>query len=479
MSKTHPRPAIAVTLFLSALLASPFPYGRRAHAQGAALTPEQQLARDIFRELIEINTTEPQGTTKAAQAMAARLKAAGFPEEDVRVLGPNERKQNLVARLRGRGAAKPILLLAHLDVVEAKKEDWSTDLDPFKFTERDGYFYGRGTSDIKEEAADLLANMIRLKREGFRPDRDIILALTADEEGGPDNGVDWLLKNHRDLIEAGYAINTDAGGGQIERGRHVRNAVQTSEKVYLSFALEVKNKGGHSSLPTKDNAIYRLAEGLARLARFDFPVRLNDTTRAFFARMASGESGRTAADMRAVAGGTPDASAAARLSAASPYYNALLRTTCVATQLQAGHAENALPQTARATVNCRLLPEDTAEEVGRTLVRVLDDPQIAVSQIAPAKPSPASPLTPELFGAVGRVTEGMWPGVYVVPVMETGASDSVYLRQAGVPSYGVSGMFFDVEDVRAHGRDERVGVREYFEGVEFMYRLLKALTSGR
>src|SRR5919199_100663 len=322
MSNTHPRSAIAVTLFLSALLAPPFPHERGAHAQSAAPpTPQQQLARDIFRELIEINTTEPLGTTKAAEAVAARLKAAGFREEDVRVLGPNGRKQNLVARLRGRGAAKPILLLAHLDVVEAKKEDWSTDLDPFKFTERDGYFYGRGTSDIKEEAAELVANMIRLKREGFVPDRDIILALTADEEGGPDNGVDWLLKNRRDLVDAGYAINTDAGGGQIERGRHVRNAVQTSEKVYLTFALEVKNRGGHSSLPSKENAIYRLAEGLARLSKFDFPVRTN----------------------------------------------------CVATQLQGGHAENALPQTARATVNCRLLPEDNAADVEKTLVRVLAD----------------------------------------------------------------------------------------------------------
>ncbi len=446
-------------------------------AAGAqTLTAEQQLARDIFRELIEINTTEAVGTTKAAEAMAARLRAAGFREEDVSVVGPNERKQNLVARLRGSGAARPLLLLAHLDVVEALREDWT--LDPFKFTEQDGYFYGRGTSDIKEEAADLVANFIRLKREGFRPDRDLILALTADEEGGNDNGVNWLLKNRRDLIDAAYAVNTDAGGGQIVKGRHVRNAVQTSEKVYLTFALEVKNRGGHSSLPSKDNAIYRLAEGLARLSKFDFPVRTNDTTRAYFERMAANETGQTAADMLAVARTPTDEAAAARLSASSAYYNALLRTTCVATQLQGGHAENALPQTARATVNCRLLPEDNAADVEKTLVRVLADEQIKVTTISPAKPSPASPLRPELFGAVERVTKEMWPGVYVVPVLETGASDSLYLRGAGVPAYGVSGMFFDVDDVRAHGRDERVSVRSYFEGVEFMYRLLKALTGG-
>ena len=465
---------ISAALCLAGLLCVAFLPARAARAQ--ALTAEQQLARDIFRELIEINTTEPVGTTQAAEAMAARLRTAGFPAEDVKVLGPNARKQNLVARLRGRGAARPLLLLAHLDVVEALREDWT--LDPFKFTERDGYFYGRGTSDIKEEAAELVANMIRLKREGFRPDRDIILALTADEEGGPDNGVAWLLANHRDLIDAGYAVNTDAGGGQIVAGRRVRNAVQTSEKVYLTFALEVKNRGGHSSLPSKENAIYRLADGLARLARYEFPVRLNDTTRAFFERMASGEAGQTARDMKAVARAQPDEAAAARLSASSAYYNALLRTTCVATELRAGHAENALPQTARATVNCRLLPDDSAAEVGQTLVRVLADEQIKLSVISPAKPSPASPLTPELFGAVERITKEMWPGVYVVPVMETGASDGLYLRGAGMPVYGVSGMFFDVDDIRAHGRDERVGVRSYFDGVEFMYRLLKALTSG-
>ena len=461
----HPRLSIFVTLCLTVAFLPT--------ARAQTLTAEQQLARDIFRELIEINTTEPVGTTKAAEAMAARLRAAGFTEEDVKIVGPNERKQNLVARLRGGGAAKPLLLLAHLDVVEALRGDWT--LDPFKFTEQDGYFYGRGTSDIKEEAADLVANFIRLKREGYRPDRDLILALTADEEGGNDNGVDWLLKNRRELIDAAYAVNTDAGGGQIVKGKHVRNAVQTSEKVYLTFALEVKNRGGHSSLPSKENAIYRLAEGLTRLSKFDFPVRTNDTTRAYFERMASGETGQTALDMKTVARTPTDEAAAARLSASSVYYNALLRTTCVATQLQAGHAENALPQTARATVNCRLLPEDTAANVEQTLVRVLADEQIKLSTISPAKPSPASPLAPELFGAVERVTKEMWPGVYVVPVMETGASDSLYLRGAGIPAYGVSGMFFDVDDVRAHGRDERVGVKQYFEGVEFEYRLIKAL----
>jgi acetylornithine deacetylase/succinyl-diaminopimelate desuccinylase-like protein len=464
---------LLVVLLLKVLVAPAQMTGTSA----GKLTAQEQLARDLLQELIETDTTHSTGNpTKAAEAMRARLRAAGFPEADIQVIGPRPDRSNLVARLRGTGSQKPILLLAHLDVVEARREDWS--VDPFKFLERDGYFYGRGTSDIKNGAASLVANLIRLKREGFKPDRDVILALTADEEEGDANGVEWLLKNHRELIDAAYCINTDAGDGQIKNGKRMRVTVQTSEKVYQDFQLEVKNRGGHSSLPVKDNAIYHLVDGLARLAKFEFPVRLNETTRLYFERVAESETGQVAADMKAFARNPTDANTASRLSA-SPFYNAVMRTTCVATMLAAGHAPNALPQTATANVNCRLLPEDSPADVQRTLVEVLADDQITVTPRNEPKPSPPSPLVPTVLQPIEKVSAGMWPGIAVVPIMETGASDGLFLRRAGVPVYGISGMFFDIDDVRAHGKDERIGVQSYYEGVEFMYRLLKALTSGK
>ena len=431
-------------------------------------------AREIFKELIELNTTDSVGnTTTAAEAMATRLKAAGVPAADVRVLGPDPRKGNLVARLRGTGGRRPLLLLAHLDVVEAKREDWS--LDPFTFLEKDGYFYGRGTTDDKAMAAQFVANLIRLKQEGFAHDRDVILALTADEEGGNFNGVDWLVANHRDLIDAEFAIN-EGGGGIMRKGKYVTNEVQASEKLYQDFRLEVTNAGGHSSLPVKDNAIYHLAEGLARLAAHEFPVELNEITRAYFMRSADVESDpKVAADMRAVARATPDLAAAARLSAALPYWNSMMRTTCVATRLAGGHAQNALPQLATANVNCRILPGVSPESVKDTLVRVLADPKIAVSFVGQARPSKPSPLRPDVVGAVESLTKEMFPRVVVVPVMSTGATDGLYLRNGEIPTYGVDGNFGDIDDVRAHGRDERIGVKQFFEGLEFQYRLIKAL----
>jgi acetylornithine deacetylase/succinyl-diaminopimelate desuccinylase-like protein len=456
-------------------VAAPLTAGQSANKP---LDTRQQLARDIFKELIEINTTDSGGDcTKAAEAMAARFTSAGFPATDVQVVGPSPKKRNVVARLRGTGAEKPILLLAHLDVVEARREDWS--FDPFAFLERDGYFYGRGTNDIKSGAAVLVADLIRMKQEGYTPDRDLIVALTADEEAGDANGVDWLLRNRRALIDAEYCLNVDGGGGELRKGVKLANELQTSEKVYVSFALETRNSGGHSSLPVKDNAIYHLAQGLARLAAFDFPVRLNETTRAFFERMSRIETGDAAADMRAVAGSPVDAAAAARLAASSPYYNSLMRTTCVATRLEGGHADNALPQLARAIVNCRILPEDSPQNVQTTLVHVLADPAIAVSEVAPPQPSPASPLRPDVVRAVEAVTAEMWPGVPVLPIMSTGASDGLYLRRAGMPVYGVSGLFDDIDDVRAHGKDERMAAWAFFDGLEFMYRLEKALAGGR
>ncbi len=432
------------------------------------------LARDIFKELIEINTSDSVGdNTAAAEAMAARLLAAGFPAADMKVLVKSPRKGNLVARYPGTGERPPILLLAHLDVVEAHPDDWS--FDPFEFREIDGFFYGRGTSDDKAMAAIWIANFIRMREEGFVPDRDLIVALTADEEGGDHNGVDWLLDNHRGLIEAAYTLN-EGGGGSSRDGKYLGNAVQLSEKVYMTVQLEVTNAGGHSSVPSRDNAIYHLAQGLTRLAAYDFPVMLDGITRGFFANMAEIEGGDLGAAMKAIAADPSDADAIEVLSG-DRYYNALMRTTCVATGLEGGHAENALPQMARAIVNCRVLPSHPPEEVKATLLEVMDDEEISMSMLWDPVASPPSPLDPEVMGAVERVTEAMWPGVPVVPTMLTGATDGLYLRNKGIPTYGVSGLFADVSDNRAHGRDERIGVREFFEGQEFLYRLVKELSS--
>jgi acetylornithine deacetylase/succinyl-diaminopimelate desuccinylase-like protein len=460
--------AVALT---ACLMAAP----ARHSAQAVKLDASQQLARDIFQQLIEINTTDSVGDcTAAARAMAERLKAAGFPDEDLKVLGPHPRKGNLVARFRGTGARKPLLLLAHLDVVEAKRDDWS--FDPFKFLEKDGYYYGRGTSDDKAMAAIFIANLIRFKQEGIKPERDIIVALTADEEGGDYNGVEWLLKNHRQLIEAEFGIN-EGGGGAARSGKKLFNAVQASEKVYQSFLLEVKNKGGHSSRPVKDNAIYHLAAALQRLAQFDFPVNLNEVTRAYFERVAKLESGETAAAMKGVIQSPPDARSIAYLGNTSAY-NATMRTTCVATMLEAGHAENALPQTARATVNCRILPTETAEQTRATLTKVINDGRVTITPIREPKPSRPSPLAAEVMKPIESITTEMWPGVPVVPVMSTGATDSLYLRNAGIPIYGTSGIFGDIDDSRAHGKDERINVKSFYDGQEYLYRLVKAFTSA-
>src|SRR5437588_3192988 len=374
-------------------------------AQQQALTPEHQIAHDIFKELIEINTTDtPAGNvTTAAEAMAARFRAAGFSADDVQVIGLLPNKKNLVVRLHGHGQrqAKPILFLGHLDVVQALRQDWS--MDPFKLNEMDGFFYGRGTSDIKQGDTLLVANFLRLKKEGWAPSRDIILALTADEEGGQSNGVQWLIRNHRDLIDAEYCLNTDAGNFETKNGKRLLLGLQTSEKNYVDFRLEVKSKGGHSSRPVKgDNAIYHLSQGLSRLAQFDFPISLNETTRSFFERSAALETGAIAADFRAVTGSdqAKAEAAARRLSASSPYYNAQLRTTCVATRLEGGHANNALPQTAAAIVNCRMLPQDSLDNVQRTLTRVLADDRIAVSIVGEAIPAPASAINPAIVGVL-------------------------------------------------------------------------------
>jgi acetylornithine deacetylase/succinyl-diaminopimelate desuccinylase-like protein len=436
---------------------------------------ERALARDILKELVEIDTTHSRGTTAAAEAIAARLRAGGIPDADIHLAGPSEIRRNLVARLRGSGAQKPLLLLAHLDVVEAKREDWS--IDPFTLLEQDGYFYGRGSSDDKAMAAIFTAHVLRLAREKTPLSRDVILALTADEEGGDENGVDWLLKNHREWIDAGLALN-EGGGGWARGGKYLVTAVQASEKTYMDYALRVTDKGGHSSLPTKENAIYRLAAGLSRVERLVFSVELDAVTREFLRRAATVEAKQTAADMRALAANPHDAAAARRLSE-QPRYNALIRTTCVATQVEAGHARNALPQSAVANVNCRILPGHSAEEVRQALVKAVADPRVDVALDEREVEGPPAAIDPEFLRTVEAVNEAVYPGVPVVPTMSSGATDSKYLRLSGIPAFGVSGIFYDMDDVRMHGRDERVGVKEFYGGQEFLWRLVLALAEAK
>ena len=454
--------ALALTLFAST-----------ARAQ-APLTPDQAEARAIFQQLIETKTSFKEGSTSpAAHAIARRFLDAGFPAADVQVLGPaGDKDSNVVVRMRGTSTTlKPILLIAHLDVVEALRADWS--LDPYTLTERDGFFYGRGTSDIKDGAATLVEALLRLKREHIVPERTLIMALTAGEEGGGGyNGVSWLIQNHRDLIDAEWCINPDGGDPLIKDGRKIVRPVQASEKTFQGFWLTVTNKGGHSSMPTPDNAISRLAEAIGRVSRFHFPVNLNETTRAYFERSSGLASGQLAADMRAITKNQRDSAAAARLSV-SPFYNAQLRTTCVPTMLEGGHAPNALPQRARALVNCRILPTETPEDVRATLVRVIADDSVKVTPIDSGAPGKPSPLLPIVMNPVEKVTQRLWPGVPVIPQMETGATDGWRLRDIGIPTYGLSGVPIDVDDERAHGRDERILVKSFYEGVEYMYQLVR------
>ena len=457
----------ACVLFLSSALLS----------ASSLVAPEtdQHLAREIYKEMIESKSGFTTGdTTTIAKSVAARLLAAGFPASDIFVGGAIPTKYNVVVRYHGSGARKPILLLAHIDVVEAKREDWT--VDPFQFLEKDGYFYGRGTSDDKAQAAIWVANLIRYKRENFHPDRDLIVALTADEEGGgPYNGVDWLLKNHRDLIDAEYSLN-EGGHGESLDGKRVALDIGLSEKTYADFRFEVRNKGGHSSIPMADNAIYHLAGALFRLSTFSFPMQLNEVTRAYFGQMAKIEKGPLAADLALVAQGNQEAMQ--RIAAQSPIRSSMLRTTCVATQLEGGHAPNALPQLAAANVNCRIFPDDTVENVLATLKKVVADDQVSVTIKVDEGKAPPSPMRPDVMKAIDQVTDSMWPGVITVPSMSTGASDGRYLREAGIPTYGVQGFFMDRNDVRAHGRDERMLVQSFYEGQTFLYDLVKRLSTA-
>ncbi|MFC5435803.1 M20/M25/M40 family metallo-hydrolase [Rhodanobacter umsongensis] len=461
-------------LVLSALIATAALLPPAGRAADSAPQADRALGRELLAELIAVDTTSEHGsTTLAAEKLARRFLDAGFAPADVQVVGDDPRRRNLVVRLRGRGEREPILLLAHLDVVEARRADWH--VDPFALTERDGYFYGRGTMDIKGAGAGLVHTLLRLHREGFAPEGDCILALTAGEEDGVANGVQWLLAHRPELIRSAYSINVDGGGPEIRGGKPAVLSVETAEKIFLSYTLTVHNPGGHSSLPTADNAIYRLAKGLDRLASLQFPLRANAATRGYYATLAKDYSGALAADMRAVAREPSDPAAMARLAASSAYNNAQLRTTCVPTLLQGGHAENALPQIARATINCRLLPDEDPGRVDAALRQAVADSGAEIARVAPPQPSPPSPVDEALFSRIAKVAQELWGPIPVTPYMSAGASDSVFLRAAGMPSYVFNGIAYDVDDDRSHGQDERILVDAYYRSLEFDYRLLKNL----
>jgi acetylornithine deacetylase/succinyl-diaminopimelate desuccinylase-like protein len=460
--------------------------GSAGAADSAADKASNRLARGIFKQLIEINTSDSVGSvTAAAEAVAKRFRDAGFSAADVVIAGgPNGRKKNLVVRLHGSGQHKAVLLLGHLDVVEARREDWTTD--PYRFVEEDGYFYGRGASDTKENDAIVVAALLRMKQERFRPDRDIILALTADEEGACCNGVDWLLKNHRELVDADFAINTDGWSLRSEKGVPVMFELGATEKLYGDYYLSVTNRGGHSSEPRADNAIYALSQALLNLSKYQFPFELNNVSRSYFERLAALSAPQRDADIRGILRSPPDADAVSRLSR-QPSDNAVMRTNCVATMLAGGHAPNALPQAAHATVNCRILPGHSLQEVRERLLKVINDPQVSVrfvtyaGKVTDRDPGYTSfappPLKPEVLKPLDRIVASMWPGIRVFPAMGAGASDAIYTNAAGIPTYGISGIAIDVDDVRAHGRDERVGVAAFDTGNVFFYRYLKAVTA--
>jgi acetylornithine deacetylase/succinyl-diaminopimelate desuccinylase-like protein len=476
-------PGIAAAVLATLILIAG---GAASAADSPADEASNKLAYGLLKQLVEINTTDSVGNvTTAVEAMAQRFRDAGFPSADVVEIGPdNPKKKNLVVRLHGTGKYKPVLLLGHIDVVEARREDWSTD--PFKLIEKDGYFYGRGTSDMKGDDAIMVTTLLRMKQEGYRPDRDIILALTADEEGGCCNGPDWLLKNHRELIDAEFAINTDGWSITSEKGVPKMFRLGATEKVYADYQLSVTNRGGHSSEPRPDNAIYQLAQALLNISKYHFPFELNNVSRAYYERLAAQSPPQRAADIRGILKTPPDPEAVERMSRQSPD-NAIMRTNCVATLLSGGHAPNALPQRAEANVNCRILPGHSPEEVRLQLIKVVADSQITVRYVADdgkvvdkapdRRGFPPPPLNPQILKPLDAVVAAMWPDIKVVPYMDAGASDAIYTSAAGIPTYGITGIAIDVDDVRAHGRDERVGFQSFYTGNLFFYRYMKALTS--
>ena len=450
-----------------------------AGAAGAQTRPDQVAFRALYKELVETNTTASVGDcTLAAQRMATRLKAAGFPASDLTIFtAPGYPKNGgLVAVYPGRDPkAKAILLLAHIDVVEARREDWTRD--PFTLVEEGGYFYGRGASDDKAQAAIWVDSLIRYRQEGFHPRRTIKMALTCGEEGGsPFNGAAWLVANKRDLIDAAFALNEGAGGQLDDHGKRIAHTIEAGEKTSQSFTLEVTNPGGHSSRPVPDNAIYRLADALEKVRGYEFPVMLNDANRGYLTKMSKVAGGEQGAAMAALLANPKDARADAILSK-DPGLHTMLRTTCVATMLSAGHAQNALPQRATANINCRIFPGVAREAVRAKLIEVIGDPQVAVTPVAAGAAreadAPAPPLTPQVMGPIEKLSAEMWPGVPVVPILQAGATDGKALTAGGIPTYGVQGLFYEPDLGRIHGLNERIGVTSLYEGRDFLYRLVK------
>ena len=448
----------------------------------AQVRPDQRAFRALYEELVEIDTSTTNGScTRAANAMATHLREAGYPAADVQVLAPPEKPEdgNVVAVLHGTNPrAGAILLLAHLDVVDARREDWQRD--PFTLVEENGYFYARGSADDKAQAAIWADMMVRMKRENYRPRRDIKMALTCGEETSTrTNGVRWLLAAHRNLLQAAFAINEGAGGRLDENGRQIVLEIQAGEKIHQVFYLETTNPGGHSSRPRPDNAIYKLAQGLDRLAAYQFPIELNDATRNYLTRMAPIVGGDAGADMTALVRNPRDTAVAARLTV-DPSLNSILRTTCVATMLSAGHAPNALPQHASATVSCRILPGHTLEETQAALQRAMADPSIAVTPATQRQPStPPPPLTRAILGPVETVSHRMWPGVPLVPSMTPGATDGRFLNEAGSPTYGLSGLFSTAGETNAHGLDEKIRVRSLYQGRDFLNDVVRLYANQR
>jgi acetylornithine deacetylase/succinyl-diaminopimelate desuccinylase-like protein len=453
-----------------------------AHPVTAKPATGEAAFRSLYKQLVEINTTLSVGScTEAAKAMQARLIEGGLPAADTQVLVPSERPKdgNLIATLKGSDPrAEAILLLAHLDVVEAKREDWIRD--PFTLVEEDGWFYARGASDDKAMAAAFTDSLIRYTKEGFKPRRDIRLALTCGEETSDTfNGVSWLIEHHPNTMKAAFAINEGAGGELDASGKPAALQVQAGEKQYKDFKLETVDVGGHSSRPKKDNPIYALSVALGKIAAYQFPIALNDATRGYFKAQIELAPPAVAEDIKAVLGESPDTAAADRLWSVNPGWNSMLRTTCVATMVEAGHAPNALPQRANANVNCRILPGVPVEAVKNTLSHLIGNDKLVIEETGAVEPSASvPPLTDAIMDPVRRIADAVWPGVTVVPTMSTGATDGRFLNAAGTPTYGISGMFHDVEGSRAHGLNERIRVKSLLDGRQFLYELVKVYANG-
>jgi acetylornithine deacetylase/succinyl-diaminopimelate desuccinylase-like protein len=448
-----------------------------------AQAPDEAAFRGLYKQLVEINTTRSVGScTQAAQAMRAHLLAAGIPAGDTQILAPPDRPNDgaLIAVWHGRDrSAKPILLLAHIDVVEAKREDW--ERDPFKLIEENGWFYARGSSDDKAMAAVFTDSMVRYAKEGFKPRRDIKLALTCGEETSEIfNSVRWLTQTQPKVLDAAFALNEGAGGELDKDGKAVALQIQAGEKVYQDFALEASDVGGHSSRPNKNNPIVRLSAGLTKLGAHNFAIALNPATRGYFEAQAKLVPPEVAKDMRAVLNDQHDEAAAERLWAVNAGWNGTLRTTCVVTEIAGGHAPNALPQHVRANVNCRILPGVPIADVQGEIAAVLADGKISVAPTGESgMQSPPPPLTDRIMGPVRKVADTLWPGVAIVPTMSTGATDGRFLNATGIPTYGLSGMFHDAEGSRAHGLNEHIRVKSLMDGRRFLYEVVKLYANGK